>query len=676
MTPNYEKPCEEFISLLLTAMLDDVAAICTYHNEDRWDDGRVILRRITCEGLDFVTKTLPSLGKALDKALASGDPFLCPPGFKTRKDSTIPRLFGTLFEQVFDDYGYERSDASVQAVSGLRQLTMIAYKLELPTTEQQINDTIQKFVQTDRELAETPFAVYLAGPEKGTPTDRKMQRVLQRARRLIARVLSLSDPHDDSFRPKHGPGAVATGEKREEKMQFKRYYRRLADQFPYDKYFYFNVSHLCDELQDYLALEEIDSGTAKVVLVPKDSRGPRLISCEPLEYQWIQQMLMANMVNTIEGSEITRGLVNFTDQTVNRTWALRSSCGDIPQVTLDMKDASDRVSVELVRALYPDTWFQAIMAARSSATKLPGGEIVQLRKFAPMGSATCFPVEALCFWALATAAIQNRYEEASGQTHSWMGTLSWTSVYPTKRAEDDHRVFVYGDDIILHRDDHSFVEHTYSYFGLKLNQDKCCTGRFFRESCGCDAYKGVDVTPLKLKAVWSSQLMASNSLLTFVAFHNALVRKGWANSARYVKDKILERISIPCLPVDLSKENQDWHGAVCLFVSENEPTTDVRTLRRRYNPRLQKWQYKTWVAQSRVVTRGTPGWGEMLRKASHRSADNKADSLACAGGNPRRPLAPGGDKDLLHWSTHIFPLAKVCQYTSAREVTLQRVWVG
>lgn len=251
-------------------------------------------------------------------------------------------------------------------------------------------------------------------------------------------------------------------------MMFKRYYRSLAERFPYEDYFFFNLSHMCDELRSYLSLEELDTPVAKVVLVPKDSRGPRLISSEPLEVQWIQQMLMANMVHTIETHPLTRGLVNFTDQSVNRRLALRGSTEESNfLVTLDMKDASDRVHSTLVRILFPNTWVAALMAARSTATRLPNGEVVQLHKFAPMGSATCFPVEALIFWALSTATIIDSSNSLTingrAVTTTPFATLNmlFRGLERCGTPACDRAVYVYGDDIILHREDYTVVERTF-----------------------------------------------------------------------------------------------------------------------------------------------------------------------------------------------------------------------
>jgi hypothetical protein len=163
---------------------------------------------------------------------------------------------------------------------------------------------------------------------------------------------------------------------------------------------------IIDRVQWYRGLERLPAGTAKVVLVPKDSRGPRLISAEPLEYQWIQQGVGRSIVAHLEAHHLTKGRVNFTHQEVNRRLAQESSA-TLELATLDLKDASDRVSLELVRRVFKNTpeLVRALEAIRTDATLLPDGRVQSLKKFAPMGSAVCFPVEAFVFWAILTASI-------------------------------------------------------------------------------------------------------------------------------------------------------------------------------------------------------------------------------------------------------------------------------
>lgn len=715
---------------LLTACYRDVASAPAYPEPELMRDIQEIEHRAYHEGLSFLTKTLPSLAKAVDRALATGQ-VLQFSRFKKARGTELPRFAWTLFSLVFDGTGRERSDASPWALWSIRNLFYAYYKLELPINEKQKNEVIQLFIRTDNELTTVSYEPsrlpenrfdshkhmldlieadrssepgpdpqpqgcgtdlgsyptresYSCTPPSGLCTcidsrrystfkvlfkgfygradalyqlaekqeDNRTRRdqgpepdpciaargsILVRARQLIARVLSPVSP-TEGLRPRHGPGAVATGEKGAEKMQFKRFYTDLASVFPYDEHFYYNLTHLSDDLQGLMSLETLASGTAKVVLVPKDSRGPRLISCEPLEYQWIQQGLMKILVERIQSFPLTSGFVNFTDQEINRQLALAGSKSK-DLVTLDMKEASDRVSLVLVKDLVPKTWYDALHACRSSATKLPDGTVFNLKKFAPMGSAVCFPVEALIFWALSVASIEYTYGRRNAP------------------------VYVYGDDIIVRAQDHRAVMQCLPLFGLMLNADKCCTHGSFKESCGLDAYKGVDVTPTRVRSRWISSLPGT-SYPSWVALANALLEKGFWSAADYLIEAIQK---IRCTPY-VSK----GCGAIGFVDPRKIDRHENRRLkvRTRWNAKLHRQEIWAWKVSPRVLkdTR-LPGWSEMLRLATSKTMETK---------HPIVRLAPANVVEDWKVNPSKFTptiVVKAYQYTLPRQVTLKRGWI-
>lgn len=629
---------------LIQAVLKDIASICNQSEAELTRDRLEIAERVKCEGISFLTKTLPRLGKAVDLAL-SNDTCLEFTGFSKARGTKVPRFMRDIFLQVFSADGFERSDASEQALCALRQVFYLFYKLNIPSTKEQNNEVIKLFIDTDATL-----------PSFYGPRTSYEEKILSSARRLICKVLATTDPLCSGFNPRHGPGAVATGEKPWQKPIFKRYYSRLASVFPYEDYFYYNASHLCDDLQQYLSLKELEYGTAKVVLVPKDSRGPRLISCEPLENQWIQQGLMQTMVKTIESHPLTRGHVNFSDQTVNQRLALESSC-DGSRVTLDMKEASDRVSLGLVKALFPTTWFDALYACRSEATELPDGRVIQLNKFAPMGSAVCFPVESLIFWALSVS----------------VATYGVQNPRTLERVLKD--TYVYGDDIICSREDYATILSKLPEFGLLFNQGKCCVGRFFRESCGTDAFKGVVVTPLRVRARWSSSL-ASTNYASWVAYHNAFNERGYVHTCDYLAEEIQQRRVTPYADLDGS-------SVIALVDSRKMAIQENARLgiRTRVCPDTHVYQARAWVVRSRAKRAAVPGWSEMLRIASLGSVKttqnlNLSDTEFTIQYMASR-LAP------VHWKTFLPPkwgwgvdgcIVKAYQYTLPRRVSLRRGW--
>jgi len=606
-----------------------------------------IEQRYSREGISFLTKQLPRLGKALDRAL-TGECILDSTGFRKIPGSKLPMLFGELFQRVFTHDGRVHPCPCIDSIRHLRQLLFVFYKYELPYTTKQEDEIIQAFKQAEEDII--PFddlfshiadSVDRSSSIAGTPYDcqgsspllvsgldciksRYWRVVIRKARRLLSRVFQSFDPLD--IRPRHGPGVVSTKEKRSGKYRFTEYPERLASHYPADAYLYANLDHVCDRIDSLRNLRDRET-PAQVLLVNKDSRGPRLISCEPLYQQWIQQGLGRAIVELVEHHPLTRDSVRFTDQYANQLAALFGS-RDGRYATLDLKEASDRVTVGLVRMLFPSKVLPYLLAARSLATKLPDGSVIKLRKFAPMGSCLCFPILALSIWAILTAA--------------------------TEDTDARKSIYVYGDDVIV-RADHSAhaIEHLEA-FGLKVNRAKSCTSGFFRESCGMDAYKGSAVTPLRIRSVWSSS-PSPEVYASWIAYANSMYDRSYFNTYWTIVDRLKSVYgSIPAEELvsrrvpSLREVPQDW----------KQP-------QRRTNTNLQKVEYKIRVLVASPVTEVIDGWSMLLRffSESAPSAEPFKDSTT------QRLESLGVYRDWLPK-----PVLSVSQYTKRRSVNLEWRW--
>lgn len=527
---------EFYLDLVVQLVRSDPPGLVRFKHIER--DVLTLRQRTMHEGLSFLTKTLPKLGKALDAALVSRKLDVPHEFAKIRKNAGIPAFMQGYFSLLFDSDGVLLDSATPEVVRHLRQVLLFAYKLEVPYLHADEERVIASFVQTDKELefVETAYTSHL----------------LDDVSRHVADIFEDFDPRDIS--PRHGPGAVATGERLEEKWEFSRLYKPIHSVYPYYEYFIVGgARELIDRLGWYKSLERLDHGRAKVVLVPKDSRGPRLISCEPLEFQWIQQGLGRKIMQHLEKHRLTRGRVNFTLQEVNRSLALANSVSG-EYATLDLKDASDRVSLALVRRAFSKVpgVLRALEACRTDETLLPSGESVTLRKYAPMGSALCFPVEATIFFSVIVSAISIRYR--------------------LRRSEVGKRVFVYGDDIIIPVEWASQSMLALEAVGLKVNTSKCCITGFFRESCGMDAFKGEQVTPSRLRKQWTGRQSDASAYAGYISLANALSQKGYYLASGRIWKELhrvygripagLENSPYPCAVVptyeDVISENRNY----------------------------------------------------------------------------------------------------------------------
>jgi hypothetical protein len=533
-------------------------------------------RRLRGEGLKFLTVTLPSLGKAIDRSLETGTLTL-PSGFKAKGGLSLPEFLHEAFLGVYELDGSlkEASQVSWSVLRWLRTVCYHFYKAEFPSSPAQDAEVLQKFKETDESLT-------------FTLTD-KTRGLLDAASYLLRELLRGYDPMD--VIPRHGPGAVATGEKLDEKWHFKRLYGDLHARYPYYEYFIVGGAlELLDRKDWYLALERLPHGTTKTILVPKDSRGKRTISTEPLEKQWMQQALSRTLVPWIESHPLSRNRVNFTHQHYNQNLAFTGSLYQ-DWATLDLSDASDRVGLDLVKYLFRhnEGLLKSLLATRSTHTILPGGEELELRKFAPMGSALCFPVEALVFWAVCVVAI-SRHERSNYR--------EWAQ-----------QVYVYGDDIIVPNEHFAVVVDALQSVGMKVNEEKSYHRGFFRESCGVDAFHGVVVTPIRLRTLFSGKETDGSAFAAYVSLANAFESVGYECAASFVW-KELERVygKIPYGCANSSFPCRIVKDAI--FAEERNIALGFEY---QHNPDLQRLEFnvKSIDPQERKTT--LDGWHRLLR---------------------------------------------------------------
>lgn len=537
--------------------------------------------RVACEGLTFLTTTLPSIGKSLD-SFHSTMVWTPPVGFKTEEElfrfkdpdgieavCQVPLFLGDAIRRAL-----EGDSAAVDCV---RQLTFIFYKLEADYDPVLIEQFLADFKRIDKEL----FSMK-------EPTDRETSLLLDCMRTLIGVVLANADPLD--IRPCHGSGATADRVQNWDKYHRLSYYAKLDAVFPYPEYFFYSASHLVDEIAQ-LEEAKVAVPRARICLVPKDSRGPRVISCEPAELMYVQQGLMRLLYKTMEAHPLTSGQINFTDQSINRLKA-RIGSRDGTFATIDLSEASDRVSLDLIRRVFPSNWVEALEATRSEETELPNGEILKLNKFAPMGSSCCFPVEALVFWACAKASIYT--------SDLWKGRYPW-KIGPSKDLFPE--VYVYGDDIAFETRVYEPIVVGLSRVGLVVNLKKSYWKGPFRESCGGDYHNDFDVTPVRVRkplTLSSTSLLSTGSDLcnTFIAkfgYDNTIATVSIIESELgYIYPRSL--LQLPC----------------CIYATPRA-SNDV-LFRRRWNSDFQRYEHRILTTATNIRQRRPRNWGELLRK--------------------------------------------------------------
>jgi hypothetical protein len=253
--------------------------------------------------------------------------------------------------------------------------------------------------------------------------------------------------------------------------------------------------------------------------------------------QYTQQALLSCLTEGIDDDYIVKRFLRLRDQVFNQDLArVGSITGSL--ATLDLSEASDRVANSLVGTLFQH-WEHlngAIQASRShtAAVQLPDGATIfrPLSKFASMGSATCFPVEAMVFLTIVFVGI----EKALGRRLRKADILSL-----------DGKVAVYGDDIIVPVDYVGSVVHELESFGFKVNSQKSFWNGKFRESCGKDYYDGVDVSIVKLRQKYPDNRQNAEEVAALVSFFNQCKDAHYTHTTAWLR-KRLRSLLLGCFP--------------------------------------------------------------------------------------------------------------------------------
>jgi len=289
--------------------------------------------------------------------------------------------------------------------------------------------------------------------------------------------------------------------------------------FPAEEFLIPNMAfkpYLEDELN---ILEPGAEVPVRVITVPKTLKTPRIIAIEPTAMQYSQQALFRSLRESLNEDGFLREVIGIDDQDPNRILAARGSLsGDL--ATLDLSEASDRVSNQHVRVLLEDfpELLRAVDACRSRKADVPGHGVLRLAKFASMGSALCFPIEAMVFLTIIFLGIEQELNT----------TLSRRQLIKLFGG----RVRVFGDDLIVPSDYVLSVVDELHTFGHVVNIGKSFWVGRFRESCGREYYDGHDVSIVKVREVLPTQRQHASGIIAATSLRNQLYWAGlWKGAA-------------------------------------------------------------------------------------------------------------------------------------------------
>ncbi len=506
--------------VFLQMLCDDVASRC--HTSTQRDFIEMS-RRVEHEGQSFLTITLPSFAndfhRALDKGGVDSSLFT---GFS--KKGHLPRFLGGLMSLVFDTGSGQLIDnPSIAAIQSIRQITMAFGKVELKCSDERIQAAYQEYINCESELR--------IGDRARKSTD--FVDYGRMARLLWGRVNSRLDRKifDGKLTPMHGPGATADGLRGNQKYTLKEWTWRMEELFPFIEWGAPSYS-LYEWVNTEVEFREPgDERPVKVIHVPKTLKTPRIIAEEPTCMMFMQQAILEMMKDEFRSDSNAASFICFDSQLPNQELAKSGSSSGL-LATLDLKEASDRVSNQLVRALFANfPWIgEAVQVLRSTHADVQG-EVIELSKYASMGSALTFPIESMVFCTLVFLGIEKALNR------------------PLTRKDVNRlrgQVRVYGDDIIVPVEYVSSVIATLESYGSRVNTNKSFWTGKFRESCGADFYDGHNVNVVRVRRVFPQSRRDSSEIVATVSLRNQLFELGYERSVAWL-DSYISRI-LPVYP--------------------------------------------------------------------------------------------------------------------------------
>lgn len=556
------------IGMIIALLTDAYNNLPSYSLADYSKDCSTVTRRVQSEGIQFATVMLPLLIQGMLNRLEFRESSY--PGFKILPGADYPCFCKGIFAAII---GASNEAERATALKHLYQVSVAFKKLKGPYSTVQLVKQFDEFLEVDASLKSLNFDEGEAGA------------IMAIATRLCTRDFKSFSLDSRNTRPRPGPGATNTPRPKTMRYEPRVLYTRINRILDYQEWFYLTPWYAVDKARSFLKLhnEAQYEPSARFLFVPKTFGKARGICAEENETQVLQQGVSRNIRSMISRSYLKKHL-QLTDQTHNAKAALEGSLTG-NRCTIDMSEASDRISRDLVSTMFANTPLSEVLYALSTRWIIPPVECkdrnpIFTEKYAPMGSGLCFPVMSLVHFYLVKAIMMHKKHH----------------------IDSCDGILVFGDDIIVPKDAYADVTSLLPCFGMKLNLSKSYSESLFRESCGIHAYNGVDITPVYIRYIPKTEklqncnsLLATEHLLDAKSFHEgSKVLRSWLRSVYRITDTVGHQTSWLGFRRTMSSSpgsETSWSKA-----DRHDPTREMRVTlrnkRRRWNPDLQCFEYK------------------------------------------------------------------------------------
>jgi len=525
---------------LFRSVLEESGAFC---GVSTINDYKTVVDRVENEGLSFLTITLPTFSAELEKALKNekvGSASF--PGFAKR--GCLPEFLSGFTRLIFDlRTGQLLLVPNIQAIRCVRQITLLFKRIELECTKERTAQAYAKYMQCEKDIRQHDTS-YIGSA---------LQTDFRKAARMMFMDLFCNIENNlyaQNMTPKHSKGSTADRLIGNDKYRQLEWPMRLQNVVPWDSALLPSPRWSAEDYPVIL-LEPGQERPVRVIPVPKTLKTPRLIAMEPTCMQYVQQGILRLFDEQGPLCHTYWSLCQNVHQEPNQRSAKQgSSKNDL--ATLDLSEASDRVSYQHVRDLLYDhpLLTEFVDACRSRKADVPGYGVIRLAKFASMGSSLCFPFEAMVF---ATICLMG------------CAAARAVSLDPHFIKKMRGKVRVYGDDIIVPVDCAITVKSFLESFGYQVNSSKSFWTGKFRESCGKEYYDGVDVSIVRVRREFPQYRMDVDELVSTVELHNHFYEAGWFSTAEHIKQAI-KNCKVPEIPYGVSSVIGFWDYSPSLKV--------------------------------------------------------------------------------------------------------------
>lgn len=238
----------------------------------------------------------------------------------------------------------------------------------------------------------------------------------------------------------------------------------------------------------------------RLFFVPKNNTISRTCCTEPLVNMYYQKAIGSLLEDVLRRVGIDLSTQPGLNQDLARRGSIDGSFG-----TIDLTSASD--SMSWLDLISPSLWGHSrqllgLMAmSRCERTVLPDGSAVELAMISTMGNGFTFPLQTLVF----TCALLAVYD----------------SMRIPMRIGSAKNFGVFGDDIVVRREAYDQLVDFLIRLGFEVNVGKSFNTGPFRESCGTDWLRGVNIRGVYIRSLQkrSDTYSAYNRVVRWSVIH-------------------------------------------------------------------------------------------------------------------------------------------------------------